>query len=420
MAVAQVPRFDAPSTAMLVPLVRLKEVAVIAYFGTGFLYYLKDVPIGHIVNLGFLLVFGILCLPVRRPAVLQRIEVAALLVVVFIAVTSLAGALVRGADVMADAGRSLSWLVPALAMLALAQEDQFRFPEVCGWIAGLNIVQNVLATLAFARFNPGLAKFEIQTTFLDISSNELSFHLMAFGLLFLLLAQYPRLRASSAALALLSVIHLSKAHLASMGIAILAWFSRGRLVAGLVVLGLVAVLLRLALATGFAEAIVVPDSVVAVFGRLRDMLLVAALLLDGESVGAASIAEAVGGSRFLVYSSAWDALAHTPFGATHAEIDRILLGLDPHSNLLYLALREGVLVVIGYLVACGLAWWGVQGRAPASNLVIAVLTYIFLRCALLTYDPVKIVTLFLFSLRCVVMAGPRPGPAPGIRHPVPS
>ncbi len=394
------------SRSRVLPISLAREIALVAYFGTGFLYYLQQIPAGHLINLAFLFVFGLLGAASPGRLVLGRTELLHVVVITGIAIAALLGVVVRGGSLLTDTGRALTWFVPALALLMIAKAPDLRLGLVCRWICGINLACNLVITVLFARFNANLAKFEVQTPWFDLSSNELSYHLVAFGILFALLGSYPRPSRTGWWLALASFGHLSKAHLAAAAVATVAAILRGRMILTSLLLLLAVLLVRWSAPVLEGAELPVPDSLVAVAGRLRDLLLLSVQWLSGGWIATDALAEAVGGSRFLVYTAAADLVGQAPFGLSQARVDQFLLGLDPHSNFIYLLLREGWLVGAGYLVVSVLSVWSVPVRSVGQRTLYAVLLYVLIRTLFLTYDPVKVVTLLLFASCIMRRSGP--------------
>src|SRR5690606_14068550 len=125
--------------------------------------------------------------------------------------------------------------------------------------------------------------------------------------------------------------------------------------------------------------------------------IVAALLFTGSWPDFDTAAAAVGGYRFDGYLSAFDLLVAPRPGTPPHAVETALGGPDPHSNLLYLGLREGWLIAIGYVLSL-LVFIRCVPVASASRLVVACFVYVWMRSFFVTFDPVKILALATYVI----------------------
>lgn len=383
----------------------LTAVSVASYFASSVLYYVEAVPLGHLINLAFGLVFGVIVLLADRTARVSGAEFAAIGWACLLAITSATGWVVREGWAPDGLARSVTWLTPALMIMAIRASGTVNMHAVCTAVGLTAIGSNLIFTLGFANFNPDLGKFEVDLGWTGISSNELSFHLIAFGALFFWLGGSTRVGMIVVGL---SLIHLSKAHIGSLVLSPLVSLCRSRIWLTVAILAGVVLVLRWIAAAAALDEMVIPSGLQRVFGPLLDLTRVAGEVVGGQWTGQLlDLAGAVGLYRFEVYEAAVALLLESPFGHSAAVVDQVLLGLDPHSNVLYLALREGWLVALGYvgfILACMflVPWRGRYGKAA-----VAGLAYILIRTSFLTFDPVRIVAVGAFVLVCVSMRSGR-------------
>jgi hypothetical protein len=379
--------------ARIVSLETVLAAGIVVYFSATILYYLRAFPLGHLLNLFFLVLFAFLAAayPANR-RVGATIGILVLSAIV-LTVTSLISFVMRDQLELSELLRSLTWLTPAALALAVNNRLPLDHGRICYSIGVVNLFANVLITVILADFNTSIAKFEVAAPWLAISSNELSFHLIAFCFLFLALGRGMGNRVFARGVFLGSFIHLSKAHLVALAALVLTALLRKRIWLAIIVVLAGAVLLSWLATSQFIATINVPDSVERVFEPVLDAIdIIAALLFTGSSLDLDATAAAVGGHRFEVYQAALDLLLTSPFGNTQDVVETALRGLDPHSNLLYLALREGWLMALGYVLSLFVFIRSVP-VASASRLVVACFVYVWLRSVFLTFDPVKILAL---------------------------
>jgi hypothetical protein len=329
------------------------QASVSVYFVSSVLYYIRPLPLGHLINGGFLLVFVLLAGVGVRGVVVSRQDAVATSGIAALAVMSAIAWVLRDAWDGSGLFRALTWLTPAALLVLLSRGggdiDYGRIGRVTGV---LGLVVNLAFTLLFARFNQDLGKFEVDLSWTAVSSNELSFHLVVFSALFLFLAGGgSTTRFSGAMTLLLSLVHLSKAHLGAALVAPLVALCRRRPWL-LAMMAVVAFLLFRWVAEGDSlSALVTSQDFRRVLEPMVGMVtLVSGLLVNGEIGSAIDVAAAVGLHRLEVYEDAVGLLSGAWVGYPSGTVDLALRGLDPHSNLLYLALREGWLVTGMYLL----------------------------------------------------------------------
>jgi hypothetical protein len=141
----------------------------------------------------------------------------------------------------------------------------------------------------------------------------------------------------------------------------------------------------------------VPSGFERVFVPFLDaMTLLSSAVSSGSFIQLDALGEAVGVYRFEVYVSAFDMMANGPVGLPQESVTAGLQGLDPHSNLLYLGLREGWFVLAAFLFSTLLVIGSLPVVDMRGRLVFALLVYIFIRGLFLTFDPVKLLTLGIY------------------------
>lgn len=167
-----------------------------------------------------------------------------------------------------------------------------------------------------------------------------------------------------------------------------------------VVCGLVA--MRWLALSEAAATLQVPPEFKRVFEPLRDLAVVgSSVLVGGGLASIGDLAGAVGLYRFEVYEAAAALLTKSPFGHSLRVVEGALGGLDPHSNILYLALREGWIVTAGYVAAILYFLSRVPTGTVRERVVFGLLVYVVLRSLFVTFDPVKLLSLALYAA-CVL------------------
>jgi hypothetical protein len=222
--------------------------------------------------------------------------------------------------------------------------------------------------------------------------------MVAFGFLFLVLASAKTTRRIALLVGLGSLIHLSKAHILAVVIAPIAGMCRRRIwLAILLGLFVVGIFRWLAFSDSAAD-LQIPESVARVFDPMRDLVdLVARILFSGDLLNLGVISDSVGLFRFEVYEGAVDLLPSSTVGHSQGVINASLAGLDPHSNIFYLALREGWVTLTAYLVTTLVLIRRLPTRNKRERVVMGVFVYIFVRSLFLTFDPVKLICLALYA-----------------------
>lgn len=366
----------------------IKEAALVVYLSAALLYYVRGVPVGHALNVVFLILFGLMPLFGDRRLILGNWHAVVISLCCLTALASMLSAVGRATMAGADFVRSVTWILPAAILVALVQRPRPDLARV-GVLSGMaGLIGNLLLVMVYGKFDEEHVKFDIVTSWIDVSSNELSFHWMVFGAGLLLLAGRPYRRFAFVAF-VLSLGHLSKAHLASSIAAVGLGALRRRILLGAsVALGTVAGLIYLG-QSGLLQDLRFDGPMASVFGRLRDMVVVASQLLWNDDVDLEFLATAVGGARFEVYSMSWDLVRGSPFGLPVDEVTRQLRGLDPHSNVLYLALRDGWTVAALYLISYLVIARNIAVLGMTGHMILAVVVYSVLRTLFMTYDPVR-------------------------------
>lgn len=382
----------------IVRVASLIEISIAAYFFLSFLYYIDLLPSGHIVNILFLFVFLSFLILRQGHILLPAGEIKIALLLLALPVVSVCSWVLRADWYGSELIRSLSWLTPLVFLLLLVNYPKVRHDRICLATGFISLVVNLFVTIVFATLNTGLAKFEVNSSWTWISSNELSFHLIGFSVFFFLLAGRKRASAGAALISLGSMVHLSKAHLASMVLAPIIGFCRRRAWMVFALLLFAFVFLRYLLISDFLESMEIPFGLQRVFVPMRDLVSIfIRLLFSGYFPDLAAMGDSIGVYRFEVYMTAFELIPNLPFGTSADAVVLALNGLDPHSNLSYLALREGWGILSLYLATMA----GLILRLPISNLrgrlVTAVLIYIFLRTVFLTFDPIKLICLGLYA-----------------------
>ncbi len=391
----------APSTVArpgVVPVRVLTETSVATYFFFSLLYYINALPAGHIMNVAFLLVFSGLAVLQSGRLMLSVRNARTALLLLLLPVISLSSWILRDDWDGAGLLRSVTWLTPIALLVLLANSPPLRHSLICLATATISLIVNLLVTAAFTAFNPSIVKFEATVSWTWISSNELSFHLIAFCFLFFVLAGVTWGKLVAVAVGLGSIVHLSKAHLASAIAAPVIGFCRRRLWL-IVILSLALVgLLRWMVINDAAPRFEIPPGVERVFGPLQEMIGIAATLAFSEGLPAlAAVADSVGLFRFEVYAGAVDLIPRAPFGASQSVVDQALGGLDPHSNVIYLATREGWATLATYLLVTVALVGRIPTRSARERVVIAALIYLFIRTLFLTFDPIKLICVTLYA-----------------------
>lgn len=376
----------------------LIEISIAAYFFLSFLYYIDFLPSGHIINIIFLFIFLSFLVLRQGRILLPAGEVKIALLLLALPAVSVCSWVLRADWYASELIRSLSWLTPLAFLLLLVNYPKVRHDRICLITGFIGLVVNLFVTIVFATLNTGLAKFEVNTSWTWISSNELSFHLIGFSVFFFLLAGGKKARAGAALISVGSMVHLSKAHLASMVLAPIMGFCRKRAWMVFALLLIAFVFLRYLLISDFLESMEIPFGLQRVFVPIRDLMSIfIQLVFSGYFPDLAAMGNSIGVYRFEVYMIALELIPNLPFGTSADAVVLALNGLDPHSNLSYLALREGWGILGMYLAVMA----GLIFRLPTSNLqgrlVTAVLIYIVLRTVFLTFDPVKLICLGLYA-----------------------
>jgi hypothetical protein len=395
------------ATTPLLTLTAACEIAISTYFAASFLQYVKFLPLSHLVNLAFLPVFAYMAMLRKGEIRLAFSDARALAYLSFLAAASLLCWVLRDSWDITELARSLTWLTPAALLLVVCGNEQLRHERIGFAVAAIGVGVNLGITLMFARFNTELAKFEIPIDWIGISSNELSFHLITFGFLFLLLSRGQLAAVARLAIAIGSLIHLSKAHLASAAVSPLLAFTRRRVWFVVLMAGVVVAISGWLATPGHLTDFEIPQQVQRVFGPMRDLLSVAAQAMSaGELRDITTVAEAVGLYRFEVYEQALSLLADSSVGLSSMQVDIALRGLDPHSNILYLGLREGWIVAGTYVLLTMVFVRRIPATGALHRWILAALIYAFLRSLFITFDPVKLMAVLVYFA-----AVTRPGPA---------
>jgi len=385
-------------TEVLLSVRLLTEISVSAYFALSFLYYVNALPAGHLMNITFLGIFSSLVVFQGKGAVVRVRDVPLVALLVSLMLVSVLSWILRDDWDTAGLVRSVTWLTPVMLLILLENSPPLRHRAICYGVAVVSIVVNAFVTVVFAKLNPGISKFEVDASWTWISSNELSFHLITFGFLFLVLASRRVVGVLAVIVGFTSFIHLSKAHIVGLVVAPIVAVCRRRSWMAFTAVVTAAIFLRWFALSEFSADLVFPEAVARVFDPIRDMLEVAgSLIVAGELMSFALISDSVGLFRFEVYEGAVDLLPNAWVGYSQAVISNALDGLDPHSNIVYLVLREGWGVLVLYLVATVALMRKIPTATTSGRVVLGVLIYVFIRALFLTFDPTKLICLALYA-----------------------
>ncbi len=352
----------------------------------------------HLINLSFLCIFSVLAFLHCENLKLRVKYTSVVVSLVLLVLISGVSWVFRDDWDISGLARSLTWLTPMALLLGLNTVKPLRHRVICYVIAGASLITNVFVTVFLAKFNSSIAKFEVTASWTWISSNELSFHMIAFGFLFLVLASVKTKGFMALVVGFGSLIHLSKAHIVAVVVAPVVGMCRRRIWLLILIGLLVAGILQWLAFSESAADFQIPESVARAFDPLRDMArLVAKILFSGDLLNFGVISDSVGLFRFELYEGAIDLLPKSSVGHSQRVIDAALRGLDPHSNIVYLVLREGWVTLFAYLVTTLVLIRRMPTRNPRERIVMGVLVYIFLRSLFLTFDPVKLLCIALYA-----------------------
>lgn len=377
----------------------MTQVAIAAYFSSSVLYYVRPLPLGHLSNAAFLVAFVSMALTSRGGVIIARRDALFAFGVTLLACASLLAWMVRDDWDFGGLVRTATWLTPAslLVLLSCAGRsiDYRRIGILTGYVG---LVINLAFTALFATFNRELGKFEVDLSWVDVSSNELSFHLVVFSSLFLVICMNGRDRASAFLSLMLSMMHLSKAHLGATVVASVVALCRRRVWLLAVSCGVVLIVVRWVVGNSIETDISFGQDFKRVLQPLvAIVVLVSGLIVSGDIGSAADLVTAVGFQRMEVYQDAGGLLAGAWVGHAPQAVESALAGFDPHSNVLYLALREGW-VVVGLYLALSVAFlMRIDVGRPPGRIVLAICVYALIRSMFITFDPVKMICVFVFA-----------------------
>lgn len=376
----------------------IAELAVFSYFSFSFVYYLNFLPLGHVINLAFAGVFAVLVVVSRDNIEVSTREAVILTALALMLLVSVLSWILRDMWDPSGAARSLTWITPITLALLLLRNRRLNFPRISLWVAWVGLLVNLAITLLFSSFDFELRKFEVNASWTWVSSNELSFHLVVFVALFFILSRKVRGILAGSAVTLLSIAHLSKAHLLALAAGAIAAVSGRRAWVAIGIAALMFFIIRWLFISGVLDSFGVPAGFERVFRPFLDALTVVSdVIFSGVIFEIDALADSIGGYRFEVYVAAFDMVRSAPFGYSQEAVSSGLNGLDPHSNLLYLGLREGWFVLATYMATSWLLIFSVPKQRLAGRLAFAVLVYAFVRGIFLTFDPVKLVALGVYS-----------------------
>jgi hypothetical protein len=385
------------TTKRYISLDGLIKGSIFSYFAISFVYYLNFLPLGHLINVVYSSVFALLAYLDRGRIACSLRETLMLVAIVVLFVVSILSWVLRDAWDIGGAVRTVSWVTPIALMVLLLKVRSIDHSWICSRVALVGLLVNVVVTVGIADFDAELGKFVVNASWTWVSSNELSFHLVSFGVLFFGLARSAISVGAAWILVIGSMIHLSKAHIVALAGGGVASISGRRFWSTTGVIVVLAIAARWMFAADLIGSMDVPSGFERVFVPFLDaMTLLSSAVSSGSFIQLDALGEAVGVYRFEVYVSAFDMMANGPVGLPQESVTAGLQGLDPHSNLLYLGLREGWFVLAAFLFSTLLVIGSLPVVDMRGRLVFALLVYIFIRGLFLTFDPVKLLTLGIY------------------------